>query len=257
MACYDAYRFYSFPAQEASLNEQLRLLIRLQKIDSALFSMEKEIDMLPERLENSRTRLKEIKGNCEKIIARYEKGEKDKKQKEGELEELEEKISRLKAKSTEIKTNKEYEAHVREIQNFEKSKYDLEDKILSLMEGLDAVTDEVNREKMKLREAEGHFRREEQALENEKKKLDDQTNVYRKQRDEIVAGVDSELYDQYMNALKRSGGLAVVQTKNEVCLGCHTNIPPQLFNDIRTGEAILTCYHCHRFLFYDDAPEFS
>lgn len=239
------------------MNEQLRLLIRLQKIDSALLSIESEIDMLPGKLENSRTRLKEVKSNCEKIVARYEKGEKEKKQKEVELEEIEEKIGKLKSKSTDIKTNKEYEAHIKEIQNFEKAKYDIEDEILLIMEGLDAITGEVNSEKMKLREVEEQFKREEHALENDKSRLNDQADTHRKQREELVAGIDSELYDQYMNALKRSGGLAVVQTKNEVCLGCHTNIPPQLFNDIRSGKDIFTCYHCYRFLFYNDAPESS
>lgn len=237
------------------MNDQIRLLIQLQKIDSALFSIETEIEQLPVRLGGARSRMNEVKGACEEIIARYEKAEKKKRQKESELEDYEEKISRLKAKSTEVKTNKEYEAHLKEIRNFEEKKDSIEDEILSAMEVLDTITGEVDREKMKLGEVEEQFRQEERALEDEKNRLNDQMDIYRKQRQDLTAGIEKELYDQYMSVLKRSGGLAVVQTKNEVCLGCHTNIPPQLFSDIRSRDDIYTCYHCHRFLFFDETPE--
>jgi predicted nucleic acid-binding Zn-ribbon protein len=233
----------------------MRLLIQLQKIDSALFSIKTEIEQLPVRLGSSRARLNEGKNACERIVTRYEKAEKEKRQKESELEEYEDKISKLKSKSTEVKTNKEYEAHLKEIRNFEVKKYNLEDEILSVMEVLDAITGEVDREKMKLREVEEQFQREERDLEDEKNRLNDEMGTYRKQREDLTAGIEKDLYDQYMSVLKRSGGLAVVQTKNEVCLGCHTNIPPQLFSDIRSSDGIFTCYHCNRFLFYEDTPD--
>ncbi|HDZ61538.1 MAG TPA: hypothetical protein ENH40_00120, partial [Nitrospirae bacterium] len=42
--------------------------------------------------------------------------------------------------------------------------------------------------------------------------------------------------------------------RKEICKGCNTNIPPQLYNDIRSNkDDIFTCYYCSRFLFYSDA----
>ncbi|TNF52521.1 hypothetical protein EP227_07200, partial [bacterium] len=66
----------------------------------------------------------------------------------------------------------------------------------------------------------------------------------------LIDKLDKELYQQYMTIMKSTGGVAVVQTQNEVCLGCHTNIPPQLYNDIRNTSDIYTCYHCNRFLYF-------
>ncbi|MBI4838497.1 MAG: hypothetical protein HY806_05025 [Nitrospirae bacterium] len=34
-------------------------------------------------------------------------------------------------------------------------------------------------------------------------------------------------------------------------MGCHTNIPPQLFNDIKDNDDILTCCYCHRMLYHE------
>ncbi len=83
-------------------------------------------------------------------------------------------------------------------------------------------------------------------------------------RKNLVSKIDEEIYERYMNIMKSAGGVAVVQTQNEVCLGCNTNIPPQLYNDIKNDHGIFSCYHCNRFLFYftpgestveNDSPE--
>jgi predicted nucleic acid-binding Zn-ribbon protein len=55
-----------------------------------------------------------------------------------------------------------------------------------------------------------------------------------------------------MQKFDRLGGLAVVQAKNEICLGCNTNIPPQLYNDIKETGKTYTCYFCKRFLYYQE-----
>ena len=70
--------------------------------------------------------------------------------------------------------------------------------------------------------------------------------------------LDPKTYDRYMKLLRKLGGLAVVEVENEICLGCNTNIPPQLYNDIIKGEDVYTCFFCNRLLYYkDDTPNSS
>ncbi len=234
------------------MNEQLSLLINLQEIDSVLLSIAGEIDLLPDKLKKSRGQLKESRSAFETVKDRYEQSGKEKKQKENESEELQEKINKLKAKSTEIKTNKEYEAHLKEIQTFEKKKYKIEDEILSLMEGLEVLAKEMKKEEDRGKKAEEDFRKDEKNLEQKKSELFSRMEIYKIKRKDLVNRIDQELYEQYMVIMKSSGGVAVVRTKNEVCLGCHTNIPPQLYNDIKSSQDIFTCYNCNRFLFYTE-----
>jgi predicted nucleic acid-binding Zn-ribbon protein len=101
------------------------------------------------------------------------------------------------------------------------------------------------------------FRKEEKTLGDEKKEFDSKIKLFEDKRKTLVDRLDSELYQQYMTIMKSTGGLAVVQTQSEVCLGCHTNIPPQLYNDIRSTSDIYTCYHCNRFLYYTDVADAS
>jgi predicted nucleic acid-binding Zn-ribbon protein len=37
------------------------------------------------------------------------------------------------------------------------------------------------------------------------------------------------------------------------CKGCQRNIPPQMANDLRTGNELLTCPNCHRFIYPAEA----
>jgi predicted nucleic acid-binding Zn-ribbon protein len=227
-------------------------LISLQEIDSAILSNTEEIEHLPDKLEKSKILLKEASALFDKIKAESGHSEKIRKQKEGELEELQEKINKLKAKSMEIKTNKEYEAHLKEIQTFEDTRYKIEDDILSSMERLDTLSGDLKSEEVKLKKVEEEFERENKELEKEKDVLNNKMETFKTKRNELVAVIDREIYDDYMSKIKNLGGVAVVQTKNEVCMGCYTNIPPQLFNDIKNTDEIFTCYHCNRFLYYSE-----
>lgn len=236
------------------MNEQLRLLISLQEIDSTILSIAEEIEILPNKLTKAKAPLKEIQTSFDSDKAEYEKLDKKKKAQYNELEDIQEKIDKLKAKGTEIKTNKEYEAHLKEIKNFEERKYQLEEKILSVMETLDALSKDFKKKEEKLKKAQEHYKQAEKSLEDEKNTLYSKMETYKIKRKDIVRNIEEEIYEKYMTLIKTGGGKAVVQARNEVCLGCNTNIPPQLFNDIKGNKGIYTCYNCNRFLFYSSQP---
>lgn len=172
------------------------------------------------------------------------------------MDETQDKIDKLKARSTEIKTNKEYEAHLKEIEGYEKNRYRIEEEILVLMEDIENFSNEViKQEEAKVKKAEEEYKQQEKAQDEEKQKLENELETVKARRNDFASRLDSGTYAQYMNLMKKLGGLAVVPTKNEVCLGCNTNIPPQLYNDIKGSNDIYTCFYCNRFLYFkDDTP---
>ncbi len=237
---------------EGELNEQLKLLVELQEVDSTILSIADKIESLPVRLEKFKAPFKEANNALQKVKAQYEALSKDRKNKELEAEEIQDKINKIKARSKEVKTNKEYEAYLKEIEGFEKEKFRIEDEILSQMENMESFAKTLQKEELKVRKAEEDLKQQEKSFEEEKTKFHAEMEMFKTKRKEFVARIDSDLYEQYMNLLKRLGGVAVVQTRNEICLGCNTNIPPQLYNDIKKNEHIFNCYYCKRFLYYKE-----
>ena len=117
---------------------------------------------------------------------------------------------------------------------------------------LDNRKNTVEEPKANYKKAEEDFKQEEKALEEERNKLHSEMETYKIKRKDVVRKIDGEIYEKYMSLIKNSGGIAVAQTQDEVCLGCHTNIPPQLYNDIKNNEDIFTCCYCNRVLFYKE-----
>ncbi len=236
------------------MNEQLKLLIELQDLDTEIVSIVDNIELLPRKFSQFEVPLKEARTSLESINKKAEVLNKKKHDKDLELDEVQDKIDKLKARSSDIKTNKEYEAHRKEIEVFENNIYKIEDEILVLMEEIEASAGNMRKEEEIVRKAEDEFKKQEKIIEEEKNRLNSEIEVYKARRNDFVTRIDKELYDQYMQKFDRLGGLAVVQVRNEICLGCNTNIPPQLYNDIKETGKTYTCYYCKRFLYYLEPP---
>jgi len=236
------------------LNDQLKLIIELQELDTAIVSLADNIALLPRKLAQFEDPLKEASTLFESIKKKSETLNKKKHDKDLELDEVQDKIDKLKTRSNDIKTNKEYEAHRKEIETFEKNIYKIEDDILVLMEAIEAFAGDVQKEEEKVKSAEEDFKTQGKLIEEEKIKLNSEIDICKAKRDDFATRIDKNIYDQYMQKFERLGGLAVVQVENEICLGCNTNIPPQLYNDIKETSKTYTCYYCKRFLYYQEPP---
>ncbi len=229
-------------------------MIGLQEIDSSILALADRIEMLHNQLDEPKALLKEASALLQKLQAKNEKLKKDKKDKDLELGEIQDKIDKLKARGSSIKTNKEYEAHLKEVETFEKSRYQVEDVILSVMEEMEAIKGDLGKEEVKVKKAEDELKRREKALEDEKEKLNREIELHKAERKGIAAGIDEDIYREYMDKLKKLGGLAIVPAENGICLGCNTNIPPQLYNDIRMNDKVIKCFYCKRFVYYKEKP---
>lgn len=230
--------------------EDLRFLVELQEIDSAIVNKADIIDAIPRKLSSVEQPLRDAQSVYDKNKLKYEILQKKKRDKEQFLDDVNEKVKKLKSRISEIKTNKEYQAFLKEIESAEKERHAVEDEILSLMEALDAMHNE-------LASQESRIKTEEEKVEAFKKKLQGDIVEVEKELDELklrreslLKGIDAEIYKLYSKILKTKKGLAVVEAKDEICRGCNMNIPPQLFVEIKKNEKIIQCPQCSRMLYW-------
>ena len=47
----------------------------------------------------------------------------------------------------------------------------------------------------------------------------------------------------------------VVEARGGICLGCHINLPPQMFNELQRYREVRQCPSCHRIVFWRMASE--
>ena len=234
------------------MKDLIKSLVALQEIDRRIIEKRFFIDKVPLRIYEVDEPLKQAKAELEKMKQKTEALSKKKREKEQSLEGTNEKISKMKGRVSEIKTNKEYQAHLREIETSEKEITAIEDEILTVMEDLDAAL-------RQQKEKEEKVNREVEKINAFKKELDREVEEYEKElaslkeeRTKLVASIVPDVYGRYMMLLKTGGGVAVTPARNELCTGCNMQIPPQLYVEIRKNEEIIQCPQCLRILYYSE-----
>jgi len=231
----------------------LKLLEGLQEIDQKIEKIKSDIEYFPREVK----RLEEALGEDETVLSEIREQlaihEKQRKEFDEELAINTEKLTKFKDRLREIKTNTEYQASLKEIDQSKKRNTEIEDELLELME-------QTEEESKKLEQAEADFAEKKATMEEEKGKLLANKEKTEAELTSIVDGRDAHVktilpeaaavYENVSSRLKR--GPIIVSVNGGACSGCHMHIPPQLVNDALRHEKLYQCPNCHRIIKAED-----
>jgi len=235
------------------MEEQLNLLIRLQDIDGAIRARHQEKKKLPEMLADLERKSEANKAELDRVREALDAAQKGKRERDRDLEEGGQKVEKLKSRTPDIKTNKEYTALLKEIETVEQENKAIEDDILKLMEKIDAAAGEIRNAESRSAEEAAAIATERKQLEENMAKLEAELATIERERNELAARVDAPLLARYQKRYGSLAGKVVVEARGESCTGCFMSIPPQLFVNVKKNTEIITCPHCSRILYYKEA----
>lgn len=235
-----------------NLKAQLGSLIKLQEIDTQIYGLRAEKASKPDQvkaLEDSFESKKAYMAELEKNSLDLTKQKKDK---ELELASKEGAAVKLQGQLYSLKTNKEYQTMLHQIQDAKADTSIIEDKILEVLEEMDKLKVKVDQERLKIKEEEKLFISEKGKIEERVKEIDDKLSHLEADRKQAVIDVEPKILSQYERILKSRDGLAIVTVKDNSCGGCNMFVPPQVINLIKMYERIITCETCNRMLYIDE-----
>ncbi len=235
------------------MEEKLSLLIQLQEIDGTIRSRREEKKKLPELLAALERKSEEHKAELGRVRELLETAQKDKRDRDRDLEEGAGKVEKLKARTPDIKTNKEYTALLKEIETAEQENKAIEDDILKLMERIDAAAGEIRTAESRSVQETAAIEAERKQIEESMARLDGELAADEQVRADIAARVDTALLSQYQQRYASLNGRVVVEARGESCSGCFMSIPPQIFVNVKKNTEIITCPNCHRILYFKEA----
>lgn len=229
--------------------EDLRLLVELQDVDKKIYKIEKKKGELPVLVARAGEALRAEEAETRAAQAELDAANKEKKDAEAELQKEGEHLVKLKLRSTEIKTNKEYFAHLKEIEDCEKKISDIEEKSLLLMEKVEKAEAGVAAKKEILATEQEKFEREKAEIEISLSGGDEELKALKEKREGIVPKISGTVLVHYQSMSQRYSGNAVVEAAGGCCTGCRMMLPPQQFNNVRKGETVIMCNNCRRILY--------
>jgi predicted nucleic acid-binding Zn-ribbon protein len=234
------------------LEQELKTIYEAQKINIQIIENERKLLLAPKNIERMDKEIKGIKDKVEKEKGMIEELEKERKRKEKELDVEKEKIKKFESRLYEVKTNKEYQALLKEIEGTKETNDKTEEEIIIIMEKVEEL-------KKDFESSLTHFKKREKESENEKNRLEKEINSMDKtimdlkqSRDKLLSTVSDNLRATYNTLIEKRNGIAVVNVKNGVCLGCFMNIPPQLFIEVTKNRQLILCPSCNRIFYFID-----
>ena len=189
------------------MNQHLSPLIELQKLDLRIMEINEQRRKIPERLHAVEAPLREAKQLLQDTNAALDTLVKERRSHEKDVEAQDAHTDKMRARLSELKTNKEYQAHLFELQMANKKKSEIEDKVLACMEKIEQLQQTAKDVKSRFDTAEKVFAQEKQVLDELDHKLSGELAELEVQQRDRAAHVEPQALELRQQAL----GLAAVE----------------------------------------------
>ena len=240
--------------KSVDLRSQIQSLVQLQKFDSEIYALRNEKESKPEQVkaleaafEAKKQSLLDLEKSAQDLL-------KQRKDKEMMLATNEENRKKLQTQLYSLKTNKEYQTMLLQIEEAKADASVIEDKVLQLFEQSDKIKTDIEKEKQRLQEEEKVYSAETKSIQERIRQIDERLAQLEAQRKQVLPAVDPKMLSQYERILNNRDGLAIVGVKDNSCQGCNMFVPHQVVNLIQMYERLVTCEMCARILYIEDEP---
>jgi uncharacterized protein len=232
------------------LKKQVALLIELQKLDLAIGRINLRKKELPEKISRLDEEFKTFLADMEAEKRNVDDLQKHHKEKEEKLKRGIENLKKTKDRLSEVKTNKEYQAVLKEIENIENKNSEIEDEIIADLEDIDRARGQLKTKENEHKAISTQYEQNKKKMEDELQVLDAELSICQKSSGDCAKQIDNPLLRRYETIKGKRNGLAVVSVWKEVCTGCHMNIPPQLYIELQRSVELMSCPNCNRIIYW-------
>lgn len=238
------------------MNADLAKLVELQKTDSRIRQLKKNIETADERRAAIEQEFEEHASSIREIQNRKKEASDTKAHIEAGIAEAKTSLERANRNLTTAKDQKQYEAAMREIDTLNKQISKGETDALETMETIDEVDGVLNERAEEIASLDSDWKTKladfEAELESKKRELAELTGS----RGHVFEVVSPRLASVYNRLIDRSrDGIAVAEVTDGACSACFMALRKQMIVQLRTTPEIITCESCTRILYIPEDLE--
>ncbi len=232
--------------------EQVKVLLDLQEIMTRRRTIEEEKRKVPLNVADLKAVFEEREAAFLAAGQEFELLRQQRRDQEREIEEERDLVEKAKAKLMGIKTNKEYYAMLKEIEQTKRLNTEREEALLALMVRFEEAEKRLAERKAEFEEVEGRYRTQMVDIDARMATFDQEIALVNADKERIGASLDGGLLRRFELIFERREGLAIASAHNCSCSGCHMNLSPQLFIMLQRDDKLHTCPNCNRMLYYSE-----
>jgi predicted nucleic acid-binding Zn-ribbon protein len=233
--------------------EQIVALVKLQKIDTEAQKLELllqkvpvQIGLLDERLEKFVRNVEEDENEISELNKKYRMFESDVQMNLGKIQKSQEKLRS-------VKTNKEYQSSLKEIEDIKFKNSKIEDEMLEFLEKIELAEKDLNARKDHYTQIVDDANREKDDIQQDAEQCKQKLARLVSDRNAVTDMLDSTILDIFSRVkAKQSDAVAIAEVIDAVCQGCHLNIPPQMYIELQHRNSLINCPSCERIIYWED-----
>ena len=233
------------------MQETVTKLIALQKIDSRLLEIEEikgDLPIIVEKTENLVNNLKDEGVNNLDAIKEIEKTIRELGFK---VEDSNEKLKKYKDQLYLVKSNKEYDALMLEIDHIKEFLDGVETNILELEEKKSSFEEKNKSNEIDIESNQKRLDESTLELSNAMTSTKSEEDGLNNERDGLVKNIADNLISSYEQLRNARDGKAMVSINRGACGYCFNQLPPQFVIEVKQNNSIKNCDSCGVFLYYD------
>ncbi len=239
-------------SRSPSESVQAGALRTLHRIHRQLADLRERRDRGPRLIRNADAHV----AHQEQLLAAVQNEEKamrmaaDKKQLD--LKAAEAKIQELQRKLNTASSNKEYQALKEQMAATEMANSVLADEILEALEKIDAMGPRIAEADDALRKAREKAAKTHSSVEEEMPRVAGDIARLEAELKEAEVALPAESKELYNRVVRQRGEDALAAVEDQTCLGCYTNVPLNVCNQIMLGYPVF-CKTCGRLLYIPES----
>jgi len=236
------------------VHPDLKAVVEVQQLDQQVAGLTVLIDSLPAQIQTLQSQLDDFIHAHEERKKRLAANLKERKDLEGEIKVIQEKITKHKDQLYQVKTNEQYRAMLKEIEGEEGNIRKIEDQVLEKMIEAEDIQKHIQEAASRLEGEKARVAAEIKRLQDERQRDLDGREHLQARRKDVAATLSGSVLALYERIRTYRTGAAVAEVRDGLCTACNVRLRPQIYNEVRSNEAVLTCENCSRIVYYLEPP---
>ena len=232
------------------MREQIGRVVQLQEIEIKINKIKSVLEVIPGKISSLDNEIRDAEQDMEmkkslvdELRKKYRLNESDYQSNLSMLRKSQEKLAA-------VKTNKEYQSILKEIDDIKAKNSLVEDEMLKSLDVIETTERETVTLKKEFLEIKDRIDREKEIIKEKIGQSETDLAELDEERGSVAKNIDKEIMSKFNIVKGLTKGTAIAPVLDSICRGCNMNIPPQMYNDLQRFDSIKFCPHCQRIIYW-------
>lgn len=233
-----------------NIKEQIEILIRLQEIETETNRIKSALVCVSDKISALDLELNSFERIVEEKISFIDDLRKKYRLLESDCQMNLALLAKSQGKLTAVKTNKEYQSVLKELDDIKVKNSEIEEEMLKSLDAIETSEKEISGLKKEVLLIKERINGEKEIIIKEAEQNEKDIAALGEKWNNTSKKVASELMAKFNMVMEFTKGTAITPIIDSICQGCNMNIPPQMYNELSRFDSIKYCPHCQRMIYW-------